>query len=58
MRKIKFVLILVLICFPKSIFSQNIIADRGSFGVDKKNKIIVWHNPNLDSTSQGKRIII
>lgn len=29
--------------------AQEIIAETGSYGIDKKNKIIVWHVNNLDS---------
>ncbi|RLJ64429.1 CotH protein [Lacinutrix venerupis] len=35
-----------------------VTADQGSFGVDKKNKIIVWHQQNLDAIlSKNKNIV-
>ncbi|QNM85114.1 CotH kinase family protein [Polaribacter pectinis] len=41
--------ILFSLCFTTSIFAQDLVAEKGSFGVDVKNKIIVWHVTNLDA---------
>ncbi|QTE24328.1 CotH kinase family protein [Polaribacter cellanae] len=35
-------------CFGTSFFAQELVAKKGSFGVDTKNKIIVWHVANLE----------
>ncbi|AUC80888.1 CotH kinase family protein [Lacinutrix sp. Bg11-31] len=38
-------------------FAQEIIADKGSYGIDTKHKIIVWHQKDLDSiVSINKKI--
>jgi hypothetical protein len=37
--------------------AQEITAEKGSYGIDIKNKIIVWHQKNLDSiVSKNKKI--
>ena len=36
------------LCFT-TLSAQELVAEKGSFGVDDKNKIIVWHVTNLDS---------
>ena len=41
-------LVCTLFCVFSS-FSQSIIAKKGSYGIDEKNKIIVWHQKHLDS---------
>jgi len=38
---------LLLICSVN--FAQELVAKSGSYGIDKENKIIVWHEKNLDS---------
>ena len=37
--------------YQMNIEAQNVKAKKGSFGVDKINKIIVWHQSNIDSVS-------
>ena len=50
MRKLFFKLLLLFsLCFSTSFLAQVMVAKKGSFGVDDKNKIIIWHVPNLDS---------
>jgi len=44
----QFIYILILLCGINS-FAQDIIAKKGSFGIDKEHNIIVWHEKNLDS---------
>lgn len=39
---------LFVLCFGTNLFAQDLVAEKGSFGVDLKNKIIVWHVSNLD----------
>ena len=46
---ILYLLITILFFFQNTVSSQTIIAKEGSYGIDKKNKIIVWHESNLDS---------
>ena len=49
--KISFVYTIILFFsfFQSVVYSQTITPKKGSFGVDKNNKIIVWHESNLDS---------
>lgn len=52
-------LIFSILCsfFHFTIVAQEIIGKEGSFGIDNKNKIIVWHNDTIDSNySATKRI--
>ncbi|MDO6598132.1 CotH kinase family protein [Oceanihabitans sp. 2_MG-2023] len=38
-------------------FAQEVIAKNGSYGIDKENRVIVWHTSNLDSlTSVNEKI--
>lgn len=39
----------VFLLFGAHTFAQEIIAKKGSYGIDNKHKIIVWHEKNLDS---------
>ncbi|MEO9892023.1 CotH kinase family protein [Aurantibacter sp.] len=40
------------LCFSSTmVFSQKIKARKGSFGIDKSNKIIVWHHSKIDTIS-------
>jgi len=47
----QFIYILILLCGINS-FSQDIIAKKGSYGIDKEHNIIVWHEKNLDSVNK------
>ncbi|WP_339144619.1 CotH kinase family protein [Croceitalea sp. MTPC5] len=40
---------MIVLSITNTLFSQTIVPKKGSYGVDDKNKIIVWHNSNLDS---------
>jgi hypothetical protein len=42
-------IICLFFCFNLSFLAQGLVAEKGSFGVDDKNKVIVWHVTNLDS---------
>jgi len=37
--------------FQINLQAQNLTAEKGSFGIDKINRIIVWHQSNIDSVS-------
>lgn len=43
--------------YQLNIQAQNVKAKEGSFGIDKVNKIIVWHLSNVDSVSRVNRNI-
>lgn len=49
MKYIKHLIVLLFIFNSTQFFAQAIVAEKGSFGVDTNNKIIVWHQKNLDS---------
>lgn len=50
MKQLLFIICLLFsLGFTVSLSAQELVAEKGSFGVDIKNKIIVWHVANLDS---------
>lgn len=58
MKQLKQVLILIITFFSVNlIFAQEIIAEAGSYGIDNKNKIIVWHIKDLDSINAENKSI-
>ncbi|WP_452223173.1 CotH kinase family protein [Lacinutrix chionoecetis] len=58
MRHILFTLLsFCFLCCGDTSFAQEITAAKGSYGIDKKNKIIVWHQKNLDSVLSNSKII-
>ncbi|MDB4293385.1 CotH kinase family protein [Maribacter sp.] len=50
-------LILTLFLIFSSISAQSLKGKKGSFAIDKTNKMIVWHEANLDSISAVKNTI-
>ena len=51
-------LLFISLCFCTNFLAQDLVAEKGSFGVDTKHKIIVWHIPNLDSVKIDYKNII
>ena len=66
MKQLTFSLFVLFLYSSITFFGQEIIADKGSFGVDDKNSIVVWHVSNIkDFQSKnantlvfGKRFIL
>ena len=57
MKKLELIIVVLPILFLGKIsFSQNIVAKKGSFGIDETNKIIVWHHTKLDYEKENKKI--
>ena len=42
-------LLIILFLTSTTNSAQELVAEKGSFGIDTKNKVIVWHVFNLDS---------
>ncbi|QOD60005.1 CotH kinase family protein [Polaribacter haliotis] len=47
--------LLITVCFNTSLLAQELVAEKGSFGVDTKNKIIVWHITDLDAIKTANK---
>ena len=53
----RFLLTLCVLIFGTTSLAQDIVAEKGSYGIDEINKIIVWHQHNLDSINSGNKNI-